>query len=141
MNGRWKGALGIPCDRCLKEVTVPFEIEMDDDVDLSPERQEDLADDSYIEENSINTDALLNHEILIRFPMKTLCREDCQGICLKCGKDLNLESAAVTGGPWTRGWLRFRIFLRILRRCDSCPFVQRINLLKEEETAVEQTGR
>ena len=69
---------------------MPFDIEMDEDVDLSPERQEDLADDSYIEESSINTDALLNHEILIRFPMKILCRDDCKGICLKCGKDLNL---------------------------------------------------
>ena len=90
LNGRWQGTIGIPCDRCLKEVAVPFDIEMDEDVDLSPERQEDLADDSYIEESSINTDALLNHEILIRFPMKILCRDDCKGICLKCGKDLNL---------------------------------------------------
>ena len=29
------------------------------------------------------------NEILMRFPMKTLCREDCKGLCLKCGKNLN----------------------------------------------------
>ena len=80
---------GIPCDRCLKEVLVPFHIELDETIDLSSERQEDLADDSYVEENSIDTDALINHEILIHFPMKVLCREDCRGICLKCGKNLN----------------------------------------------------
>lgn len=89
LEGHWQGSLGIPCDRCLKEVAVPFRVELDETVDLSPERQEDGADDSYVEENSIDTDALINHEILIRFPMKTLCREDCKGICLKCGKDLN----------------------------------------------------
>lgn len=89
LEGHWKGSLGIPCDRCLKEVAVPFDIELEEDVDLSSEREEDEADDSYVEESSINTDALINHEILIRFPMKTLCREDCKGICFKCGKDLN----------------------------------------------------
>ena len=89
MEGHWDGSLGIPCDRCLKEVLVPFHIELDETIDLSSERQEDLADDSYVEENSIDTDALVNHAILIHFPMKVLCREDCRGICLKCGKNLN----------------------------------------------------
>ena len=89
LEGHWEGSLGIPCDRCLKEVLVPFHVDLDEMIDLSSEQQEDLADDSYVEENSIDTDALINHEILIRFPMKILCREDCKGICLKCGKDLN----------------------------------------------------
>ena len=89
LEGRWQGALGIPCNRCLKEVAVPFDISMDEDVDLSADRQEEDADDSYVEESSINTDALINHEILIRFPMKTLCHDDCKGICFKCGEDLN----------------------------------------------------
>lgn len=89
LEGHWKGSLGIPCDRCLKEVLVPFHVDLDEMIDLSLERQEDLADDSYVVENSIDTDALINHEILIRFPMKILCREDCKGICPKCGKNLN----------------------------------------------------
>ena len=89
LEGHWQGTLNIPCARCLKEVAVPFDIDLDEDLDLSPKRQTDDADDSYVEESSINTDALINHEILIRFPMKTLCRENCKGICFKCGKDLN----------------------------------------------------
>jgi uncharacterized protein len=89
LDGHWEGSLAVPCSRCLTEVVVPISVDIDDTVDLSPERQEDMADDSYMAENSIDTDALINHEILIRFPMKTLCREDCKGICPKCGKDLN----------------------------------------------------
>ena len=27
-------------------------------------------------------------------PMKPLCREDCQGLCPECGKDLNLGPCA-----------------------------------------------
>lgn len=89
LEGEWHGSLGIPCDRCLKEVLVPMDFHIDETVDLSSERQEEDADDSYVEESSIDTDALIKHEILIHFPMKTLCRENCKGICLKCGKDLN----------------------------------------------------
>lgn len=89
LEGHWECTLAVPCDRCLKEVTVPFHIDVDEDVDLSAERQEDMSDDSYVEDSSINTDALVNHEILIRFPMKTLCKDNCKGICFKCGKDLN----------------------------------------------------
>ena len=84
---RWKSRYSM---RPLSEGSpCPIHIELDETIDLSSERQEDLADDSYVEENSIDTDALINHEILIHFPMKVLCREDCRGICLKCGKNLN----------------------------------------------------
>ncbi|MDD3221514.1 MAG: DUF177 domain-containing protein [Lachnospiraceae bacterium] len=90
LKGHWQGELGIPCDRCLEEVAVPLAVEIDEDIDLSSEDSDEDADNSYIEESNIDTDALINHEILIRFPMKTLCRKNCKGICLKCGKNLNL---------------------------------------------------
>lgn len=89
LTGRWKGALTVPCDRCLKEVIVPISFEIDKEIEISSESQPD-DDESYIEASHIDTDALINHEILIHFPMKVLCSEECRGICLKCGKDLNL---------------------------------------------------
>ena len=91
-SGHWKGSMLIPCDRCLKDVVVPFEFDIDRETDFAHIADNTFDDDSgsYIVEHSIDTDALLNNEILIHFPMKTLCREDCKGICLKCGKDLNL---------------------------------------------------
>lgn len=89
LQGNWTCSLTIPCDRCLKPVSVFFDIVVDEELDLSEERDEDEADDSYLTDDGLDTDALVNHEILIRFPMKTLCREACKGICLKCGKDLN----------------------------------------------------
>ena len=30
------------------------------------------------------------NNILIGMPLKSLCRENCKGLCPKCGKDLNL---------------------------------------------------
>ena len=49
LEGHWNGSLGIPCGRCLKVVAVPFDIDLDEEIDLSSERQEDDADDSYVE--------------------------------------------------------------------------------------------
>lgn len=89
LTGHWKGVLSVPCDRCLKEVAVPISFEIDREIDLTSDSEESEVN-SYIEDNYMDTDALIDHEILIHFPMKVLCREDCKGICLKCGKDLNL---------------------------------------------------
>ncbi len=89
LQGNWSCSLDIPCARCLQPVSVFFDIVVDEELDLSDERDEDEADDSYLTDDGLDTDALVNHEILIRFPMKTLCREACKGICLKCGKNLN----------------------------------------------------
>ena len=38
---------------------------------------------------NITLEQLLHNEILIHWPMRVLCKEDCKGICSHCGKDLN----------------------------------------------------
>ncbi|MDE7017325.1 MAG: DUF177 domain-containing protein, partial [Lachnospiraceae bacterium] len=40
----------------------------------------------------LDVEGLLNNEIIINWPRKVLCRPDCKGICLQCGKDLNVGS-------------------------------------------------
>ena len=37
-------------------------------------------------------DLLIYNEILLDFPMKVLCQEDCKGICSNCGANRNNES-------------------------------------------------
>ena len=39
---------------------------------------------------SLDVDQLIFGEILVSWPMKVLCREDCKGICKKCGANMNL---------------------------------------------------
>lgn len=66
-----------PCDRCLKDVTVPVSVSIEEDVDVGEMGAE------------LDTDELLYKEILMKWPMKVLCQEECKGICIVCGKDLN----------------------------------------------------
>ena len=91
--GHIEAVLGIPCDRCLEEVATPFSLDVEKTVDLKmsdEDRINDLDETSYIDHSSLDVGQLVSNEILIHFPMKTLCREDCKGICFKCGQNLNL---------------------------------------------------
>lgn len=42
-----------------------------------------------IENNRINLGPFLRDEIILSIPMKPLCDEECKGLCVICGADLN----------------------------------------------------
>ncbi|MFR8353269.1 MAG: YceD family protein [Blautia obeum] len=84
--------LGIPCDRCLEEVSteIPLEIERKLDMKLTDEdRVNDLDESSYLTGMDLDVDQLVYLEVLMSWPLKVLCKEDCKGICSRCGKNLN----------------------------------------------------
>ena len=53
------------------------------------ERQEQMDEDNYIAGYELDVDALIADEIVLQWPMKVLCKEDCKGLCTVCGKNLN----------------------------------------------------
>lgn len=85
-------ALQVPCDRCLKTVIVPFDIDISKEIDFNltgEQRAEDLDETNFITGYDLDVDRLICEEVLIGFPMKVLCEEDCKGICKVCGANLN----------------------------------------------------
>ena len=52
---------------------------------------QDIEDTDYIIGTSLDTNELAKSEILLHWPMKILCKDDCKGLCSKCGADLNYE--------------------------------------------------
>jgi len=90
--GRARFETLIPCDRCLKEVRTTLDLNFSKEVDMnlsSEGRIEDLDETDFIIGYNLDVDKLIYSEILVNWPMKTLCREDCKGICRKCGTNLN----------------------------------------------------
>ncbi len=80
----------IPCGRCLKPVKVPLQLKMEENLKESMIGTPEAADEmSFVTGYELDTDVLVGNEILINWPMKVLCHEDCKGICTVCGKDLN----------------------------------------------------
>lgn len=83
----------IPCDRCLTEVATQFPIEIFKEMDLeklAAGDSEEQESTSYMIGKELDVDQLIFGEILVSWPMKVLCREDCAGICKRCGANLNL---------------------------------------------------
>ncbi len=91
LKGETSITLEFPCDRCLKPVEVEIPIVIDRDVKLN-EVEEDIhmmEEKNYIDGYNLDVDKLLYSEILIGWPMKILCCEDCKGVCNVCGQNLN----------------------------------------------------
>lgn len=78
------------CDRCLTRVDITVEICIDEAIGTEQIENPAGADDyPYLKGYQLDTEVLIGNEILINWPGKILCKKDCRGICLKCGKDLN----------------------------------------------------
>lgn len=82
--------LQMQCDRCLKELEHTFEIAFSHNVIPAMESSEEVSDETeFMEGYNLDMDTLIDNEILLNWPMKILCNEDCKGICKVCGKNLN----------------------------------------------------
>ncbi len=92
IQGETEITIAIPCDRCLEQVERAFSVVIEKEIPLekdSPEADTDEVD--YMTGTSLDVDQLIFGEILVSWPMKVLCREDCRGICKRCGASLNLR--------------------------------------------------
>ncbi len=50
-----------------------------------------LTLDDYIEtpDFTLELDEVVISDIILHYPQKYLCKDDCRGLCPKCGKNLN----------------------------------------------------
>lgn len=78
-----------PCDRCFVDVNTHMHQTFSHRLVESLEAD---YNDEYIETNDYNLelDDLVMSDILLSLPSKYLCKGDCQGLCQKCGHNLNL---------------------------------------------------
>lgn len=94
--------LVIPCDRCLEDVEKHFCIETDRELDMrvtEEQRIEALDEMNFISGSNLDVDSFVYGEILLNLPMKILCKEDCRGICNRCGTNLNHGSCSCDAVP------------------------------------------
>ena len=78
------------CARCWKEIDSVFSLDFVKSVAAKNVLQNEDNDDYVIIENdSVDIDTPLLEAITLNMPLTFLCKEDCKGLCTKCGKDLN----------------------------------------------------
>lgn len=76
------------CDRCTKSTSKVLTYHFEHILVLSLSEE---SGDEYIEAPDYNLEIedLLRDDIFLDFPAKLLCRDDCKGLCQRCGKNLN----------------------------------------------------
>ncbi len=91
IRGETEVTIAIPCSRCLEEVDRVFPIRIEKEFDLTAgDGEQSMEESNFMAGTSLDVDQLIFGEILVSWPMKVLCREDCKGICKRCGANLNL---------------------------------------------------
>ena len=91
VEGSAKLMFVLACDRCLNDVIYPFDLSFQLKIAAPDYTGTDMDDyeADFMEGYHLNVDELINNEILLNWPAKILCHEDCKGICKVCGKNLN----------------------------------------------------
>lgn len=77
-----------PCDRCFSPSDKDMKLEFEHNLVLSLSGD---SNDDYIEvpDYTLDLDELVTTDILLEFPLKHLCKDDCKGLCQSCGANLN----------------------------------------------------
>lgn len=86
LKGEGQVVFSTECDRCLEQFEKAFSFSFEERFVREGAEEEDaypyLGDELDIEQ------AVLDN-MLLSMPMINLCREDCRGLCQKCGANLN----------------------------------------------------
>lgn len=77
------------CDRCAEDFERKYSFDLSKIVVQRLENEDDSDDYIVVENNVLDLDDLVYQEIQLFLPQKLLCKEDCKGLCPKCGKNLN----------------------------------------------------
>lgn len=93
-SGRFEGEVATECRRCLAPVVVPVADQLHL---LFAEAGDEETDDSDVylmdpRAYALDVRPAIREQWLLAVPAFALCREDCKGLCPRCGADLNVGS-------------------------------------------------
>ena len=74
------------CDRCLSDFRQSISSEYHHVLTTDETNQNDVI---FVPGGVIDLSALVQEDILLELPLKVLCKEDCRGLCMNCGQNLN----------------------------------------------------
>jgi uncharacterized protein len=101
------------CDRCLTDFSRDSNLNVEEEcfptLDPGSGRRMSPPQES---EGVVHIDArqvldltdVLRQYLLTDAPIKTLCRQDCRGLCQECGADLNQEECRCSAAPVDPRW-------------------------------------
>lgn len=107
LEGSLSATMLMTCDRCLEpyplEIRNPFRVYVSKPArtDGSEERELDAEEmeDHFVSGEEIDLAETVREQVFLALPMKSLCKEDCLGLCAGCGVNLNKDRCTCSRGP------------------------------------------
>jgi len=102
LRGRLSTGIELQCARCLEPVQQDIKRDFEllyrplgadagrDELSVTDAE----AEIGYYQGDGILLEDVLREQVLLALPLKVTCREDCKGLCLHCGKNLNEEQCS-----------------------------------------------
>ena len=102
LAGGVQTTLELPCSRCLELFTLPVDVSFDlryhphaaNTGEGEREIEEDDLTTAFYENDTIDLGQLMREQFYLALPMKPLCGENCLGLCVLCGTNLNRETCS-----------------------------------------------
>lgn len=112
LQAGWSGDFEVACARCLEPVRSGLEGRFDlifrplgvDGGSAERSITADEAEIGYYQGSGLLLEDVLREQVLLSLPARTLCREDCKGLCPRCGHNLNTETCACDPVPSDPRW-------------------------------------
>jgi uncharacterized protein len=113
IHGNLETTLTLACSRCLMDVGVPLQVEVEEHFPVEdirnpnrkPEEDEDydptVSSVVYLDQGRpiLDLDELMRQLLVMELPIRTLCDEACKGICQQCGANRNETACACDEQP------------------------------------------
>lgn len=109
------------CSRCLtifeEEIVGDMAVLYEKSAGAPPDEADALAVSGDIvllplDAGEIDISDRVEEAIVLAIPMKPLCREDCRGLCPKCGIDLNQDRCNCTAEEVDTRWVALRKLIK-----------------------------
>jgi len=107
-SGQLRTSVHLSCSRCLGEfsrsLTIPFEATYSEETPAAEGSRKDAEIELTAEAidlfpfhgREIDLREAVQEAVLLALPIRPLCREDCGGLCPRCGADLNQGACGCT---------------------------------------------
>jgi uncharacterized protein len=112
LRAAYQGDFEILCARCVEPVALPLSGEFD--LLFRPEEADAVAGEhaitpdeteiGYYQESGLSLEDVVREQVLLSLPGRTLCKEDCKGLCPRCGQNLNLATCSCGEAPANPQW-------------------------------------
>ncbi|NLW06844.1 MAG: DUF177 domain-containing protein [Clostridia bacterium] len=96
VEGKVVTALQLTCDRCLAAYKFPLKVYLQEEYVVNSDPAQAGSRDELEAENLrlykgeiIDLQPAVEEALTIALPMKSLCHEDCRGLCPRCGQNFN----------------------------------------------------